>query len=207
MWSLAVEEQFYLVLPWVVLLFGPRYLVPVLLATVAASALSKPPFLNPAPVWQFATSWNVGALAVGVLFALLQPRLKPVHSARLAISGLGFLALSFLLPAATPVEDLLAIGAACCASACVCSTRVWPRLVNFPAAIGQASYEIYLLHPAVLFAAAPILQGRSLARGWFLFAATTAVLGCAVHRGFSEPANLWLRAELTPRVATYAVPS
>lgn len=76
-WSLAVEEQFYLVWPWVILLVPRRALVPVVAATLCVGPLSRwILFQSGAPfdAMRMVTTSCLDLLAAGSLFALLVER-------------------------------------------------------------------------------------------------------------------------------------
>lgn len=70
-WSLAVEEQFYLILPWVIVFTPRRYLGHLLLACIAASLVLREEILS-AGYSMFAYAslpTNLGSLMAGVLLA------------------------------------------------------------------------------------------------------------------------------------------
>jgi len=76
-WSLAVEEQFYLVWPWVMLLAPRRALLPLVWATIAVGPLSRALlFASGAPfdAMRMVTSSCLDLLAGGALLALLVER-------------------------------------------------------------------------------------------------------------------------------------
>ena len=92
-WSLAVEEQFYLAWPWVILLVPRRALTAVVAATIAIGPLSRLAlFLGGAPydAMRMATTSCLDLLAGGALFACLVDRagLERVRRGRLARAAL-----------------------------------------------------------------------------------------------------------------------
>jgi peptidoglycan/LPS O-acetylase OafA/YrhL len=73
-WSLAVEEQFYLVWPWVILLAPRRRLVVVVAGTIALGPLSRLALFwagAPFDTLRMATTSCLDLLGAGALFALL----------------------------------------------------------------------------------------------------------------------------------------
>ncbi|MFO1395177.1 MAG: acyltransferase [Steroidobacteraceae bacterium] len=184
-WSLAVEEQFYLVWPFVIHRTRPGRLVWITLA-IATSALvirvaMRLAGADPDMVYQF-TVCRMDALALGACIAALlrvefarawiagrESRLFPVAAAILAIT--------FLATRGYAVDDLstqtigdsaLAIGFAI---AILAAVRVDPRtpiqrLLRLPALrfMGKYSYGIYVIHlPLHAFLGAAIAAGLGLA--------------------------------------------
>ena len=88
-WSLAVEEQFYLLWPWVILLVPRRALVPLVWATIAVGPLSRWLLFRagaPFDAMRMVTTSCLDLLAAGALFAILAERhgLAAVVRGRLA---------------------------------------------------------------------------------------------------------------------------
>lgn len=76
-WSLAVEEQFYLVWPWLILLAPRRALLPLVCATIAVGPLSRALLFSagaPFDAMRMVTSSCLDLLAGGALLALLVER-------------------------------------------------------------------------------------------------------------------------------------
>jgi peptidoglycan/LPS O-acetylase OafA/YrhL len=76
-WSLAVEEQFYLVWPWVMLLAPRRALVLIVVATIALGPLSRALLFAagaPFDAMRMVTTSCLDLLAAGALFAILVER-------------------------------------------------------------------------------------------------------------------------------------
>jgi len=61
------------------------------------------------------------------------------------------------------------------------------------------SYEMYLLHPAVLFFIAPYMNEWPLTFGWLVFSGITIAVAQFVQQYFTEPVNVWLRFVLLKR--------
>jgi peptidoglycan/LPS O-acetylase OafA/YrhL len=163
-WSLAVEEQFYLVFP-AVFLFGRRVLrlswmavvIPLALASfldciVQTSVSSTAAFFLP-----FSRSWEflLGAvLAVGVL-----PRLNRTVAETIGLIGLGLLAATtVLVNSFTPYPGFAALAPCLGAFLIIYSGQeqrtLIGRLIGLPAlaGIGLISYSLYLWHwPVFVF--------------------------------------------------------
>jgi peptidoglycan/LPS O-acetylase OafA/YrhL len=88
-WSLAVEEQFYLVWPWVILLAPRRWLVPIVSGTLVLGPLSRWILYTagaPFDAMRMVTTSCLDLLGAGALFAILVERagLEAVVRSRLA---------------------------------------------------------------------------------------------------------------------------
>ncbi len=167
-WSLSVEEQFYLIWPWLVLFLSDRVLLRVLLILVLASFLFKS--FVAIPDMRLLTPYHFDTLGGGALIALLQPgrgravRWIEGHAAWLLSAGLAMLAIHHFL---FNVHALL-----CAAILMITITLVVGGTKGFGGAagrlldmrwlgyIGRISYGIYLYHkPIPLFV--QILLDRS----------------------------------------------
>ncbi len=181
-WSLAVEEQFYLIWP-PLLLVGLRFLrrrqlvAGAALGAVASGTLMVvlyDPAHDPSRVY-YATDTRAMPLLVGVVLAFVWPAMrdaKPIRgSAAAVLDGVGLLGLALVLYAVVQWVDyqsfvyrggleVLAIGAALLiASASHPSTRVGKALGCAPMRwIGRRSYGIYLWHWPVMVMSRPGLD-------------------------------------------------
>ncbi|HVY78786.1 MAG TPA: acyltransferase family protein [Solirubrobacterales bacterium] len=173
LWSLAVEEQFYLVWPALLLLVTwvwrrrGRRVAPLLWAIVAVVGLASLAFglqltqAEPSAAY-FSTLGRAWELALGAALAALGPiRLPAALRAGLAWAGLSAIVAAILLfDAATPFPGLAALaptlGAAAIILAGTAATAPGPSrlLVLRPVRyVGRVSYSWSLWHwPAVIFA-------------------------------------------------------
>ncbi|XHS77214.1 acyltransferase family protein [Burkholderiaceae bacterium UC74_6] len=158
LWSLSIEEVFYLAFPAVCLLLRGPWLV----AALAALVLSMPwtrHALQGQEIWQEkAYLPGMSAIAMGVLAALLARRWAPPRSTARWLAVLGVIALwaTFVYGGVLwkLMHDhmmlLLCAGAACWLVAAHDSQRAAPRGLRWLTAMGRNSYEIYLSHMLVV---------------------------------------------------------
>jgi peptidoglycan/LPS O-acetylase OafA/YrhL len=160
LWSLAVEEQFYLLWPFIVLLLGRRRLAVVALAVVAGEALLR--FLLPnVPIEVAWMRWD--GLAIGALAALWVRRPAPRgHEERrlvttivvlvVALIALEFVLNSEALSAALRITEAdLLFGAAIVAvyhwSGSTWTAPLRSRICRFAA---DTSFCVYLIHVPII---------------------------------------------------------
>lgn len=168
-WSLAIEEQFYLLWPLVVLHTPARHLARVCLLVFAASALSRAGLIAGGADWRVfysATFSHLDGLAAGAWVAAVSSasaRLTPTQQQWLTrIGGLCLLALIPLILAARgridPVLMALCIGVGSVGFAALVyhvqagQLPTWfARGMSHPVLVwlGRYSYGIYLIHLAV----------------------------------------------------------
>ncbi|MCX5746107.1 MAG: acyltransferase [Proteobacteria bacterium] len=169
MWSICVEEQFYLVWPFVILLVPRRALVPVLVATILAAPLVRYGFReNSDAVYRLMIS-RMDLLAFGGLVGLVDLRAPTWlrdhrrHVIALALAVLGvFTALTLADPlfeqtADQPFFDVLGYSLVAIEFTCVLvlvriDTGWLSRLLCRPALryVGKISYMAYLIHLLII---------------------------------------------------------
>lgn len=204
LWSLSVEEMFYLVFPLACLVIdGFAAMVWVLLWVIATAVFVRFSGLK----LLYATEGCMDLLGLGCLLAVLRPeRLReawPAARVKFAgwasgATGLGLIAAIVVArhPYTSFVWAPLVAGLGACLA--VSSTQ----LLGVPAAgmamallplsiLGIISYEIYLFHgPVSVF-----LEDTGLLAGnnWWLLPAVTVTAALLTHVFFSEPMNETLR--------------
>ncbi|MBF4613288.1 acyltransferase family protein [Curtobacterium sp. VKM Ac-1376] len=220
-WSLSVEEQFYILLPLLLLglaaLGRRRRLSPLVTARLLLGAVVVVSLVwsivqtatNPGVAY-FSTGTRAWEFALGGLAAtvhLPEVRTEVARRVRLVATGIGVVALALSLVVITPdtafpgIAALLPVGGATLVVLFGAGTEFEDVGALRPVAfLGRISYALYLWHwPFIVIL--PIMLGRPL--GW---ATSTAVLLVAVGLAavttiwFEEPVRFstWLR-DLQPR--------
>jgi peptidoglycan/LPS O-acetylase OafA/YrhL len=211
LWSLSVEEMFYLFFPVACYVFGRGKVFVVLLLTfVVLGPFGRTIFAHGNEVWrEYSYLAGMDAIALGCLTALFLARYLLARSRLLAIGGAGIALLIFNLCFSIRAYSwelgryglnftCLAL-AACMVIAAAAQTQ-WrsPRAFAPFLKLGHRSYEIYLTHMFVVFGLFHffLLAGKPMRAIPILFITVilfSGVLGELVARFYSEPLNRWLR--------------
>ncbi len=215
LWSLSVEEVFYLFFPLAcVALRRTKWLVAFLLVFVVLGPFARTVWSHGNPVWQeYSYLGGMDAIALGCLTAIFVARgHRFARSALLAKGGAGVALLAFVLAHPFWVRfmgyprnglDMTIIGVGTCLVIVAAAETRWrsPRVLAPFLLLGRRSYEIYLTHMFVVFALLHIFlaAGKPMAGVPVFFLGLIflgAALGELVARFYSEPMNRWLRKRL-----------
>ena len=211
LWSLSVEEMFYLFFPLVCFLVGRRKLfVVVLLTLVALGPFGRTVFAHGNEVWQeYSYLAGMDAIALGCLTALYVARRRHERAVLWTIGSIGALLLFFSLCFSIRANSwglgrnglnmtILAMGT--CMVIIAAAQTGWrsPSVFRPFLLMGQRSYEVYLTHMFIVFGLFHFFlmagEPMKLVPGLFIAVIVCAVLlGEFVARYYSEPMNRWLR--------------
>ena len=211
LWSLSVEESFYLFFPLVIWSLGRgKGLVALLLVFVALGPFARTLWTHDNEVWQeYSYLGGMDAIALGCLTALILARVELSKLTVRLVGGFGAALLALCLgfthqTRAWGLEstglDMSLVGVATCMiiAAAVESTWRSSSILRPLLALGRYSYEIYLTHMFVVFTGFGffVAAGRPMGAVPLLFAAVILIaglLGALVAGLYSEPVNRWLR--------------
>jgi peptidoglycan/LPS O-acetylase OafA/YrhL len=207
LWSLAVEEQFYLVWPLVLVLatkrWGPRSVGPVAVVGIGI-ALASRTYLEHRwgagyPNVYLHTETRLDGLLLGALLAwALAQGWRPSRRAARAAGWAGLAALLAFVAWTNPTDGflyarggytLLALAAAAVILAALDETW-WPSRIlamRLPAAIGRLSYSLYLWHFLVLFLLLATLRDLPEPVAIAVFAAASFVPATISYRYVETP--------------------
>jgi peptidoglycan/LPS O-acetylase OafA/YrhL len=192
LWSLAIEEVFYVVFPIACLaLRSDATRVAALVALIAQGFLTR---YQPVDLYFFSTCAD--AIATGCLAALVVARLPRSELLGMLLMGGGF-ALMAARYISAPITDTLAfgptiisLGGACfLVGASLVKAKGWRYLAPIEL-LGRRSYEIYLIHlPLLAIASTSLGAVVSLSPDitYLAFLATAGVTGEFIGRTFTDP--------------------
>lgn len=210
LWSLSVEEMFYLFFPLICRLFGRgRLLIALLLGVVALGPPGRTVFAQ--GLWrEYSYLGGMDAIALGCLTAILVSRTRFSRPAlrTLAIVGAAILMFSLYFPGRynrwgleRPGLDMSLLALGTCMIVAAAAQTEWrsPRLLRPLVRLGQRSYEVYLTHMFAVFALFHLFLwiGKPMAAIPALFIAVIPIagaLGSFVARFYSDPMNRTLRS-------------
>lgn len=212
LWSLSIEEVFYIGFPLVCLLTRRRWVLLPMLVLLALSLPFTRALLDGNEIWQEkAYLPGMAAIATGVIGALLAARWPTPSAGQVgalyAFGVVGLLASTlggrWLWPLLHDgVMLLLTVSAMSLLLACQARPPRPSRGFGWLRSWGRLSYEIYLSHMFVVFPLVWLYRasGGDVALGflWYLPALLLCWgLGALVAHGLSQPCERWLRRRLS----------
>ncbi len=210
LWSLSVEEMFYLFFPLLARFCRGNFFSSILLCFVALGPFARTLFARGNEVWsEQSYLGGMDAIALGCLTALLVSRVRFSRTALPAMAMAGTtLILSILVGLritrvpliADSGLDMTIIALGTCLVIIAAAQTRWkgPRVLAPLLRLGRCSYEVYLTHMFVVFGFFGIFMkcGSPIWSVPLLFVSTVVVAAAAgdlVARFFSEPLNRMLR--------------
>jgi peptidoglycan/LPS O-acetylase OafA/YrhL len=211
LWSLSVEEVFYLFFPIVCLWLGRgRWLNLLLIAFVAIGPFARTILAGPNEVWQeYSYLGGMDAIAMGCLTALVVRSVRLSRGKLIAARAIGVGFIAFILGFSLLVErmglpqlgldmTILAFGTCLVMATVAQAPRRLPMVARPLLWLGQRSYEIYLTHMFVVIGLYVLFTrlGAPSIGVPALFVATVllaGLLGEIVARFCSGPMNRHLR--------------
>ncbi|MDW5264130.1 MULTISPECIES: acyltransferase [Acidobacteriaceae] len=211
LWSLSVEEMFYLFFPLVCRFFSRgKLLVTLLLAFVVLGPFGRTVLAHGNGVWkEYSYLGGMDAIALGCLTALVVSRIRFSRLQLWMLGGSGAILLIFSLCFSIRAYiwglgrnglnmTILALGT--CMLVALAAQTQWksPRVLSPLLKLGQRSYEVYLTHMFVVLALFGLFveAGKPMRGVPALFIAVIVIVGLlgeAIARFFSDPMNRLLR--------------
>jgi peptidoglycan/LPS O-acetylase OafA/YrhL len=211
LWSLSVEEMFYLFFPLVCRLLGQgKLLITLLLGFVVLGPFGRTLFAHGNGVWQeYSYLGGMDAIALGCLTALLVARTRFSRRVLWTLGSIGAAIVIFILGFSMQADklgldhtglDMTVIALGTCMFIAASAQTQWkaPRVLSPLLRIGQYSYEVYLTHMFVVFA----LFGLFVSAGkpmrlvpvvFMVVILISGLFGGIVASFYSEPMNRLLR--------------
>lgn len=216
LWSLSVEEVFYLAFPLLCLVLrSVRWLLVPLLALIVLGPFNRTALAGRDPWQDYAYLSCLDGIAFGCLAALLTAhrQLSPRVLRSMLALGVGAVSLIVVFRSTLPSRALHAVGL----GSSVLELGVGLILIAFSQgigstllarggwvrSIGRCSYEIYLTHMLVILGSMPFIAASKPRLTWIpvwyvALLISSVTVGWLVHQVYSEPSSRALRARPYP---------
>jgi peptidoglycan/LPS O-acetylase OafA/YrhL len=216
LWSLSVEEVFYLFFPLLAAMLGRgKLLVMFLPGLVVMGPFARTVLAHGNEIWkEYSYLGGMDATALGCLTALMLSRLCFPTRILWMLNSVGTALLILILGFSIRVAtwgltsrglDMTILAAGTCMVIAAVTQSGWraPRFINPLLNLGQRSYEVYLTHMFVVFGLFQLflLRGKPTSEVPVLFVVvivTAGLLGDVVARFYSEPMNRLIRKRYSP---------
>ena len=217
LWSLSVEEMFYLFFPIVCYVVrNTRAFAVLLLGFIVLGPFGRTVWAHGSEIWrEYSYLGSMDAIALGCLTAILVSRRKvsrraiqiaAVVGSALLVLCLGFSFTSFNRALERRGLDMSVLALGTCLVIAASALTRWeaPRLLHPIVNLGRRSYEIYLTHMFVVFMAFDLFlrAGKRMVGVPVFFVGVIlagAVVGELVARYYSEPMNRAIRQRFSKR--------
>nr|WP_281376810.1 acyltransferase [Edaphobacter lichenicola] len=222
LWSLSVEEMFYLGFPLACrVLRRVSAVSALLLVFVLLGPFARSQAFNHNPVWrEYSYLGGMDGIALGCLTALLSAKTRLSSTTLRVLGAAGTMMLVFILGFSISVYrwglgrnglDMTVLAVGVCMVLIAVAQMRWqaPIFLGPLVRVGALSYEVYLTHVFVVLSLFHLflIMNKPIQTVPAMFLAVlllSGLLGALISRNYSEPMNRWLRARWVRDAARYS---